>query len=80
MLDRMEEAGLVRRARSEEDRRRVLVEPTEDERRLEKGYLELSEEMTGIFYRGMSEREIDRFEAYLERIHRNLVEVEGEEE
>ncbi|MFW9792774.1 MAG: MarR family winged helix-turn-helix transcriptional regulator [Candidatus Thorarchaeota archaeon] len=73
LLDNLENAGHVKRVQSEEDRRKVLVELTEKTRQMLKVYIEVSVEMTKIFYRGFENEEIDQFEAYLQRVLDNLV-------
>ncbi|HAF71191.1 MAG: Transcriptional regulator, MarR family [Acetothermia bacterium 64_32] len=70
LLDRLEEAGYLRRVRSQDDRREVLVVRWQDT------YVRVSEEMTRLFYAGFSEQEIDQFEGYLGRILANLAAVE----
>ncbi|GAA0538885.1 DNA-binding MarR family transcriptional regulator [Rhizomicrobium palustre] len=71
-LDRLEATGDVRRLRSDEDRRSITVELTEqfDQTRLR--FEEVSKAMTARFYDGLSEAEITRFEATLQRILTNL--------
>ena len=76
MLDRLEEAGLVRRVRSKQDRRAIHIELTPKSRRLEGVYQEVSAEMAERFYKGFSSREIDAFERCLARILDNLKELE----
>ncbi len=78
MLDRLEEGGYIRRVPSNEDRRTILIHRTEKDRAFQRQYARVSEEMTALFYRGFSEREIDRFEGYLDRILDNLVSSEKE--
>ncbi|MFW9842244.1 MAG: MarR family winged helix-turn-helix transcriptional regulator [Candidatus Thorarchaeota archaeon] len=73
LLDNLENAGHVRRVQSEEDRRKVLIELTEKTRRMLNVYIEVSVEMTKIFYKGFDEEEIDQFEAFLQRVLNNLV-------
>ena len=80
MLDRLEAMGFVRRQRSDRDRRQILIYRTEKDRDTEAQYVRLSAQMTEIWYRGFSEGEADRFEAYLQRILENLVEYEGDSE
>ena len=46
MLDRLEEAGFVRRRFSTRDRRQILIERTDKDRALEQKYVAVSEEMT----------------------------------
>ncbi len=72
MLDRLEEAGHLVRVRSEEDRRKVLIERTEKDRAWQETYVRVSREMAALFYAGFSESEIETFEAYLSRILDNL--------
>jgi DNA-binding MarR family transcriptional regulator len=76
MLDRLEAAGLARRAASESDRRVVTVERTDADRALESKYRSVSERMTRIFYGDMSGEEIEAFERSLARILGNLEQAE----
>ena len=77
MLDRMENAGLVRRSRSTEDRRviRIFAGPRAQECRGR--YAALSEEMTGIYFRGFTDEEITSFEGFLRRVLENVREADG---
>lgn len=77
MLDRLERMGYIKRQRSKKDRRKILIKRTEKDRTMEKKYVEVSEEMTRLFYKGFSKSEIDRFEKDLERILNNLTEFEA---
>jgi len=77
MLDRLERMGYVRRQRSKKDRRKILIKRTEKDRAMEKKYVEVSEEMTRLFYKGFSKSQIVRFEKDLERILNNLTEFEA---
>ena len=77
MLDRLERMGYIRRQRSKEDRRKILIKRTEKDRTMEKKYVEVSEEMTRLFYNGFSRSQIDRFENDLEQILDNLTEFEA---
>ncbi|UCE39575.1 MAG: MarR family transcriptional regulator [Thermoplasmata archaeon] len=77
MLDRLERMGYVRRQRSKKDRRKILIKRTEKDRTMEKKYVEVSEEMTRLFYKGFSKSQIDSFEKDLERILNNLTEFEA---
>lgn len=73
-LDRLEASGEVKRVRSEEDRRTIMVELTPKNRDTKKLYEEVSRAMTKLFYRGFASEEIDHFETELERILQNLQE------
>ncbi len=77
MLDRLERMGYVRQQRSKKDRRKILIRRTEKDRTMEKKYVEVSEEMTRLFYKGFSKSQIDHFEKDLERILNNLTEFEA---
>jgi DNA-binding MarR family transcriptional regulator len=79
MLDRLEEAGIVRRRPSPDDRRQILIERTERDRALERAYKAVSREMTDLYYRGMGDEDIERFESYLRHIFENLDRAEKEE-
>jgi DNA-binding MarR family transcriptional regulator len=72
MLDRLEAAGHLNRRADSRDRRSLLVsarEMTTEEQQL---YAAVSREMTGKFYDGLSEAEIDQFERTLAHILNNL--------
>lgn len=76
LLDSLESAGYVRRVQSKEDKRKVLIKLTETTRQMLNVYIEVSKEMTKIFYKGFQHEEIDQFEAYLQRVLDNLVKHE----
>jgi len=76
MLDRLAKLGYIKRIYSKEDRRKILIKRTEKDRAMEKKYVEVSEEMTRLFYKQFSRSQIDRFENDLERILDNLTEFE----
>ncbi|MBR1742752.1 MAG: MarR family transcriptional regulator [Lachnospiraceae bacterium] len=76
MLDRMETGGLIRRDRSDRDRRKVLIYLTEAAKGLEQEYNSVTEKIRSIYYKGFSENEIMHFESYLERILKNVEEEE----
>jgi MarR family transcriptional regulator, organic hydroperoxide resistance regulator len=78
LLDRLEAAGQVVRIPSREDRRQIQIELTAKNRKMHKAYDDASEEITDLFYAGFSGREIHQFEAYLERILKNLGEQESQ--
>jgi DNA-binding MarR family transcriptional regulator len=72
MLDRLEEAGHLRREPSPEDRRVTLIALTEKNRLLRDRYNQVSKEMTELFYEGFTPEEVASFEDYLRRILENL--------
>jgi len=78
MLDRLEAAGRVVRERAEADRRVILVKRTEKDRAAQAAYERVSASMTKLFYRGLAQEEVDRFERTLKRILANLTAAEAE--
>lgn len=72
MLDRLEDAGYVARVPSPQDRRKILIKRTAKDRAWQKVYIQVSREMTELFYAGFSQAEINEFERYLKRIFDNL--------
>ncbi len=78
MLDRLEKMEYVRRQRCKKDRRKILIKRTNKDKNLESRYVELSQEITELFYKGFSKAEVDRFEKYLERILDNLTAFEAD--
>ena len=77
MLDRLEEMGYIRRQRSKKDRRKILIKRTKKDKILESKYIKVSQEITNLFYRSFSARQIDRFERDLKRILDNLTAFES---
>ncbi len=76
MLDRLEEAGYIRRSPSKKDRRKIIINLIKVDKEFEQNYINVSNEMLNLFYNGFSEKEIDRFESFLKRVLNNLVEFE----
>lgn len=72
MLERLEAAGQIARQCDPGDARRKLVVLTDRNRSLHAAYREASEEMLGLYYKGMETAEIDAFEDSLRRILANL--------
>ena len=75
MLDRLEKAGFIKRVHSSKDRREIIIKLTEKDRSLQDKYVDVSKEMTMLFYNKLSEVEIDEFENYLRRILDNLIKI-----
>lgn len=72
MLDRLEKTGYIVRVPSKEDRRVILIRRAEKDKLLESRYIQVSDEMTNLFYDGFTSKEIDDFEDSLKRILANL--------
>ena len=75
-MDNLESDGHVKRVQSDEDRRKVLVVLTDKTRKMLNVYIDVSVEMTNVFYKGFQPEEIDQFEAFLERVLDNLIKHE----
>ena len=76
MLDRLEQSGYIIRNVDEKDRRKTLITLSEKVKSIEGRHEAVSKEMTSLFYKGLSERQIDGFESTLRHILSNLVEYE----
>ena len=74
MLDRMEQAGLIRRMPDVHDRRKNLIVLTDKAQRLRGKYEQVSQYMNDIFYKGFTETEITEFERSLHKILNNVKE------
>jgi DNA-binding MarR family transcriptional regulator len=75
MLERLESAGFLRRDSDEADKRIIIVNLSEKSKNLQNKYVGVSKKMTELFYRNLTEKEIDQFEEYLRRILDNLINV-----
>jgi len=73
MLDKLEKAGHIERIRSEKDKRTIYIKLTKRNKELQEKFLEVSYEMTDLFYKKFSEKEIDELENYLRRLLDNLI-------
>jgi len=71
-IDGLEKRGQVVRVRSKEDRRKILIELTPENRGMHALYEEVSEEMSQVYYEGFTSAEIAGFEQSLGRILHNL--------
>ncbi|MDE7238724.1 MAG: MarR family transcriptional regulator, partial [Lachnospiraceae bacterium] len=76
MLDRMESQGHITRCYDPKDRRQIRICLTDHARKLERKYKEVSDEMSRLFYKGLTDEEILRLDAGLEKILKNLEEEE----
>lgn len=78
MLDRLEDAGHVRRVPCETDRRKVLIYAGDKIGEKKAVFERVIKEIEGIFYKGFTDKEIKLFEEYLNRVLVNLLEYQGE--
>ncbi len=79
MLDRMEDAGLVQRVRSKEDRRVIRLFLGDKARQCRDQYAAVSEKMTDIYFRGFSDEEVTSLEGLLLRVLENVREADRNE-
>lgn len=77
MLDKLEESGYIKRIFPSDDRRKVLIQLTEENRKMKAAYEDVSLDMTKLFYKDFSDDEIAEFENYLKRIYSNLIDEIG---
>lgn len=78
MLDRLEQAGHIMRQPDEKDKRKTVIALTDKTKQLKERYETVSEEMLALFYKGLSEEQIDEFERTLNHILNQLNQYEGE--
>jgi MarR family transcriptional regulator, organic hydroperoxide resistance regulator len=76
MLDRLEQVGYIISNADKTDKRTQCISLTNKSKSLENLYSQVSKDMTLLFYRGLSEKQIDEFEEALKKILANLVEYE----
>ena len=76
-LDNLEKIGLIKKRPSKKDKRETIIFLTEKSKKLKQSYIELSNEMLYLFYKGFSEKDIDKFEEYLRICLQNLKNYEG---
>ena len=74
MLSNLEKVRYINRIPSQDDRRTIVIQLTKKSKTLQAKYIEVSTEMTNLFYNKFSEKERDEFENYLKRILENLTE------
>jgi len=78
MLERLEQSGYIVMKADTMDKRKTLVVLSEKIKNIESRHKTVSKEMTDLFYKGLTEKEIDDFENTLKRILSNLVKHEEE--
>jgi len=69
--------GYLLRVPSKKDRPKIEIRRTAKDRAMEAKYVEVSQEMTKLFYKGFSKSQIDRFETDLATMLRNLTDFEA---
>ncbi|MGH8801777.1 MAG: MarR family winged helix-turn-helix transcriptional regulator [Casimicrobiaceae bacterium] len=71
MLDRLEAKGLVRRVRTPNDRRRILIELTDEGRAIYPELIARAVSVQNRFLKGFTRDDVTRLEALLERMLAN---------
>ena len=74
MLDRLEDQGHILRRADSADGRRRLVELTDKNRAMHAAYAAASQDMAAVFYKNLTDRQIEQFESTLRVIMGNLEE------
>lgn len=72
MLDQLEKAGHIQRIRSQDDKRIIFIKLTKLNKDLMERFIQVSNGMKDIFYKGFSDNEIADFEEYLKKVLKNL--------
>jgi DNA-binding MarR family transcriptional regulator len=72
MLERLEKSGHLTREQSDTDKRTTIICLTAKSSSLRADYQKISSEMTQLFYNGLSDEEISKFELTLKKILANL--------
>ncbi len=76
-LDRLEALGQIVRIRDRKDRRSIRIELTQQNAAMHSLYDDCSQEMTRLFYAGLTPAAVARFERDLQRIMNNLAACEA---
>ena len=72
MLERMEQQGLVKKIENEEDKRSTIIELCEDTMSFTDALEQIGAQMDEELYKGLKAKEIERFEATLAKVLKNL--------
>ena len=82
LLDNLEKTGHIKRIRprGDEDKRTVFIKLTNEDKALQKKYIDVSNQMKDLYYKGFTEEDIDEFEKYLKRLLDNLTDYNKEGE
>ena len=63
LLDNLEKTGHIKRIRprGDEDKRTVFIKLTNEDKALQKKYIDVSNQMKDLYYKGFTEEDIDEF-------------------
>lgn len=76
MLDRLEQAGWIKRRNNPDNRREIRIILSDNAVQLEQKCYKAFEEMSTINFKGFSEKERQELNGYLRRLYQNLTEYE----
>lgn len=76
MLDRLEQAGWIKRRNNPDNRREIRIILSDNAVQLEQKCYKVFEEMSTINFKGFSEKERQELNGYLRRLYQNLTEYE----
>jgi MarR family transcriptional regulator, organic hydroperoxide resistance regulator len=79
MLERLEQRGYVIKQADARDNRKTLISLSDKIKSIESRHEAVSKEMDALFYKGLSEKEINNFEKTLRHILSNLVDFKQEQ-
>ncbi|MCR4632792.1 MAG: MarR family transcriptional regulator [Erysipelotrichaceae bacterium] len=72
MLDRMERQGLIEKRENENDKRSTVIALNERAKSYKEVIEKVSKEVSKEYYKGLRTKEVERFEATLQKILKNL--------
>jgi len=73
MLDRLEQAEFIKRVASKKDRREILIHLIKKNKIFQEKYVDVSKNMTKIYYNDFTVEEMNNFENKLQKILDNLI-------
>jgi len=76
LVDKLVSLGYVIKEKSRKDNRSTFIKLTEEGWKLKLAFLEISESVNSLVYKGLSDKEAECAEAILGKIKRNLEEAE----
>ncbi|MBQ6217691.1 MAG: MarR family transcriptional regulator [Erysipelotrichaceae bacterium] len=72
MLDRMEKQGLIEKRENENDKRSTIIALNERAKSYKEVIEKVSQRVSKEYYKGLRAKEVERFEATLQKVLKNL--------
>ncbi len=72
MLDRMEKQGLIEKRENENDKRSTIIALNERSKSYKEVIEKVSQRVSKEYYKGLRAKEVERFEATLQKVLKNL--------